>query len=320
MSWETVLLDEEDSHKNRLRLPERIDDLLKHQRKHWRQFGEGETALGTMRSKQFVRAGARIVVQSNPGRRASVHAKVNPDSVSRRPCFLCAENIPPDERGLGYDDLILLPNPHPILPRHLTVPARDHLPQKLVGRVETFVDLAAAIGSDMLVLYNGARCGASAPDHFHFQACSAVGVPLLEEVTEKTVTDEITPITSFSRRALVFKSSDARRTVALINTSLETLSSFENDGEEPLFNMISVYRSGFFMVYLFPRAKHRPDCYFATGDSRISVSPGSLEMAGIVVVADPEHYERVDELTVLAIFDEVTVEEHRINELAAAVT
>jgi hypothetical protein len=317
MSWETVLLDEKDSSPKHLR--GRIDDLLEHQRKHWNQFREGETSLGAMRTKQFTRTGARVIVQSNPGRSTSVHAKVDPASVSQRPCFLCPENIPPEEKGIAFGDLVILPNPHPILPRHLTAPTRDHLPQKLEGRVETFVNLTAAIGPDMLVLYNGARCGASAPDHFHFQACSTVGVPLLEELTETTVTDEITPVTSFGRRILVFKSSGVRRTVALIETSLEALDSFGNDDEEPLFNMISVHRSEFFMVYFFPRAKHRPDCYFADDGSRLSISPGSLEMAGIVVVADPDHYERVDAATTLTIFEEVTLEQERFNALAAVV-
>jgi hypothetical protein len=315
MSWETILLDEENSSPKRL--SGRIDGLLKHQKKHWNQFREGEISLGTMRTKQFTRAGARVIVQSNPGRSTSVHAKVDPTSVSQRPCFLCPENIPPEEKGIAFGDLVLLPNPYPILPRHVTAPTRDHVPQKLEGRVETFIDLAAAVGPDMLVLYNGARCGASAPDHFHFQACSAIGVPLLEEVSVATLADEISPITSFGRRVVVFKSSNAGRTGALIKTSVEALKSFGSDDEEPLFNMISVHRGGFFIVYFFPRAKHRPECYFAAGDSRLSISPGSLEMAGIVVVADPAHYERVDASTTLGIFEEVSFEKERFAELVA---
>jgi hypothetical protein len=311
MSWEGILLDAPLSPD----LPRQIDALLENQRAAWRTFREGEGALAEMKSKVLSEGSARIIVQANPGRRTSIHARVDPVSVSRRPCFLCPENLPPEERGIGRGELVLLPNPHPILPRHLSIPTREHRSQELSGQVDTLLGLARDLGPDMLVLYNGARCGASAPDHFHFQAASSIGVPLFEEVEGIGKKDDVLPHTSFGRRMLVFQSRDADRIQNLIRKTLEVLSSFGSGGDEPLINIIILYRGDRYKAFVFPRAKHRPTCYFAEGDDRISVSPGSLEMAGIMVVADADHFDRVDETTAQAILEEVSLEEKRFQML-----
>jgi ATP adenylyltransferase/5',5'''-P-1,P-4-tetraphosphate phosphorylase II len=240
--------------------------------------------------------------------------------VSQRACFLCAENIPAEERGIRFGDLVILPNPHPILPRHLTIPVREHHPQRLVGRVENLLDLAKAVGPDMLVLYNGARCGASAPDHFHFQACSALGVPLLEETTEIVQKDALLHLSGFGRRILICCDRRADKTRYYIDRILEVLSSFQGDDHEPLINIIVVYRNERYCVFVFPRAKHRPECYFAEGNSRISVSPAALELAGVIVVAEEEHFDRVDEETAFSIYQEVSLEEDRFAKLVETVT
>jgi hypothetical protein len=316
MSWEQILLEQVQTPGD---LPRQIDTLLENQRATWKTFRDGEQALAGIKTKILSRGDARIIVQANPGRRTSIHAKVDPISVSRRPCFLCAENIPREERGIGRGELIVLPNPHPILPRHLTIPTREHYPQKLGGRVETLLELARDIGPDMLVLYNGARCGASAPDHFHFQAASALGVPLTEEVLGIGKRDDVTPHTSFGRRMLVIQSRDASKVREFIQRTLEVLSSFGSDAEEPLINMIALFHGDRYAAFLFPRAKHRPACYFAEGDARISVSPAALEMAGILVVADADHFDRVDEATAQSVFEEVSLGENQFRALLESV-
>ncbi len=317
MSWDDILLD---SAGPGHRLPGEIDALLENQRATWKAFREGEAALTKMRSKSLAWDNARIILQANPGRHESIHAKVDPLSVSKRPCFLCIEAIDPDERGIGFGDLVLLPNPHPILSRHLTVPAREHNPQRLEGRVESFLDLARSVGPDMLVLYNGARCGASAPDHFHFQACSSFGVPLLEETSSIIGRDDVVPMTSFGRRMLVYHDGEAVKVCELIHRVLEVLSRVGGSDDEALINLIAVYRDERYGVFVFPRAKHRPECYFADGDSRISVSPAALEMAGIMVVADGDHFDRVDERRALSIYEEVTLERELFIKLAESVS
>jgi hypothetical protein len=314
MTWEQILLDNVPTTDS---LSRQIDRLLENQRVTWPAFRDGEQALAEMRSKFLTQGAARIIVQANPGRRKSIHAKVDPASVSERPCFLCVENIPREERGIGRGELAIFPNPHPILPRHLTILTREHRPQRLGGRIATLLELAKDIGPDMLVLYNGARCGASAPDHFHFQAASSLGVPLLEYVKRN---DGIEAFTSFGRRMLVVWSRDPDSVRDMIRRTLQVLSSFGTDAEEPMINMIALSEGDRYGAFIFPRAKHRPACYFAEGDERITVSPAALEMAGILVVADAEHFDRIDEAMAQSIFDEVSLKEERFRTLLEHVT
>ena len=180
MNWTDKIFDTAQSE---IELPGMIELLLENQRKNWPLLRTGEEWLGQTLSKILYQNRSHIIVQANPGRRKSTQAKVDPASISERPCFLCVENLPKEERGIAFGPFVLLPNPYPILPRHLTIPIREHQPQKIYGQIENMLKLTHALGSEMLVYYNGARGGASAPDHFHFQACSAHGVPLLAELT-----------------------------------------------------------------------------------------------------------------------------------------
>jgi hypothetical protein len=259
---------------------------------------------------------AQIVVQANPGRRKSTHAKVDPESISQRPCFLCPENIPPEEKGIAFGDLVILPNPYPVLRRHFTVPSREHVPQRLEGRVADMLGLARALGPDMLVFYNGPGCGASAPDHFHFQACSNSGIPLLTHLPGGGEDGRLA-LTSFGRRLLVCSDQGAGNTVDFVSRVLERL---PPEDPEPLINVLAVYRQGRYLTVLWPRSKHRPDCYFKEGEARIAVSPAALEMAGILVVADPEHFDRVDQQTAVSIYREVSLDAGEFDDLAKAVT
>ncbi len=316
-SWEHILIDR--AHPGKELLPQ-TGALLQHQRVVWQAFREGEESLSRVKSKVFSQDNIHIVVQANPGRRISTTAKVDPLSISRRPCFLCVENLPVEERGIGFDEFIILPNPYPILRHHLTIPIREHRPQRLERRIGSMLKLARAFGPDILVYYNGARCGASAPDHFHFQACGSVAVPLLADLSFMGQKDETFPHTSFGRRMLVCQDQNAEKVREFIHHTLEVLSTDTSKENEPLINIISLFRKGRYLTILFPRAKHRPACYFADGDSRISVSPAALEMAGILVVSDTSHFERVHEGTALSIYEEVSLDEARFTRLVEELT
>jgi hypothetical protein len=311
MSWEQVILDTVQPGTD---LSGRIDALLLHQRENWRLFREGEAALSGMQTRVISEGRAQVVVQANPGRRKSAHAQVDPESISRRPCFLCADNIPSDERGIAFGDLVILPNPYPVLRRHFTIPSREHNPQRLEGRVPAMFELARALGPGMLVFYNGPRCGASAPDHFHFQACSTAGVPLLAHLPplERKVA-----YTTFGRGLLVYSDRDAESAVEHVRHVLYKLPA---DDGEPLINVLAVFQDDRYLTILWPRSKHRPDCYFKEGDERIAISPASMEMAGILVVAEPDHFDRVDRETVVSIYKEVSLEAKEFKKLAEAVT
>src|SRR6476620_468632 len=159
MSWERILqIDKPDTP-----LRKRIDELFAQQRATWPMLRDGEVALDQLEKKTLVDAGNSIIVQVNPARRRSTLANTDVKAIAARACFLCPENMPPEERGVSFEDLVLLPNPFPILPLHCTIANREHQPQQIRGRVATFLHLAHDLGPDMVALYNGPRCGASAP-------------------------------------------------------------------------------------------------------------------------------------------------------------
>src|SRR5262249_36313577 len=156
----------------------------------------------------------------------------------------------------------------------------------------------------MAAFYNGPRCGASAPDHFHFQACSAAEIPVLQEkpVTSKGHVPESR--VSFSRSMLIFASSNAADVQADIDLSPGALRELWNSDEEPMVNLLTHVRDGRFTAVLFPRGAHRPRRYFAEGAERLAISPAALEMAGILVVAEAEQMDQVDANLACEIYEE----------------
>jgi hypothetical protein len=299
---------------------EEVHALFKQQRATWPKFRDGEATLDAIRTKSFSLENHRIVVQANPGRVISSGAKVDPASVAKRPCFLCPDTLPPLERGISFGDYIILPNPYPILKYHLTIPHRNHLPQRIEGRVEDLCALTKAISPEMFVIYNGPRCGASAPDHMHFQACGNENIPLFEQLPIAGDKDQVVPISIWGRNMLVCSFREAGQAEKSIRSIIIALKEILGEKDEPMMNMVSLYRNDRYIITIFPRAKHRSACYFAGPSRRILISPAAMEMAGIIVVANLEHFDRVDETVVRSIYQEVTLGTDLFSRLVEAVT
>lgn len=303
MSWARILQNDPGSGEP---LRERIDALFDEQRRTWPALREGEAALAHLLKKTLVSQGQSIIVQMNPARRRSTLAQSDAKAVAARACFLCPENMPAEERGVAFEDLVLLPNPYPVLPLHCTIASREHRPQQIAGRVATFLSLARAIGPDLAALYNGPRCGASAPDHFHFQCARCDQVPILGQLPA-TGGRSVVAHASFGRKMFIFNGSDSAQVGADMERTVGALGQGEAAAEETLLNLLAHFDGGRYAVVLFPRAAHRPACYFATGSDRITVSPAILEMCGILVVTEPEDFDRIDADTVRSIYEEVSV-------------
>ena len=165
MSWQRILQNDRPGEG----LRQRIDYLFTQQRATWPALGDGEAALEQLQRKTLVSDGESVIVQVNPARRRSTLAKTDAKAVAARPCFLCPDNMPIEERGVAFEDLVVLPNPYPILPMHCTIAGREHRPQRLLGRIDSFLRLAHEIGPDLAALYNGPRCGARRPTIFIFK-------------------------------------------------------------------------------------------------------------------------------------------------------
>jgi hypothetical protein len=286
--------------------------LLVEQQRDWPLLREHVQALAQVQVQRLDCGDSHVLVQSNPARHRSTAARVDTSFVAKRPCFLCEPNLPPEERGIGFGrDLVLAPNPYPILPGHLSIPARAHSPQAIAGRTRALLELARALGTSYLLLYNGPRCGASAPDHFHFQATLRADLPIADEVGRLPAVGRMASIDSFGRRALVLRGSDAAELAVTIEDAVAALGQVVEAAGEPMFNLIAYDDGGSLVAVLFPRAAHRPACFFAPEAQRILISPGALDMAGVVVVAEAGHFERVDLAVVRRIFEEVSLDAAR---------
>jgi hypothetical protein len=302
-------------------LRQRIDLLFAQQRATWPALAQSEAALGQLPTKTLTGDGAKVIVQLNPARRHSTHANTDARAIAARACFLCPENMPPEERGVAFEDLVLLPNPYPVLPLHATIASREHRPQRLAGSIGTLLRLAREIGPELAVFYNGARCGASAPDHFHFQCGQADGVPVLKELLGGVCAVR----SSFGRRMVAIAGADVEQVRDELESTIDRLGdggwgvaepppqapSRGSDADEPLFNLVAHFHGGGYRVVVFPRVYHRPACYFAEGPERIAVSPAVLEMCGVMVVTEAADFERMDAATVRAIFEEVCLAQGR---------
>lgn len=315
MNWQQVLeIDPGPS----VPLRRRIELLFEQQRHTWSVLRDGEAALPLLQKKTLTLDGKSVVAQANPGRRRSTMAKTDAQSVAARPCFLCPQNMPVEERGVVFEDMVVLPNPLPVLPLHCTIVSMEHQPQQIDGRIDVFLRLAETIGPDLVVLYNGPRCGASAPDHFHFQAVQANDIPLLRELAELSGNSAVQPYSSFGRSMVVFQGSELCSIEIAINRSISFLAKLKLEQVEPMFNLLAFFQQRHYTAVLFPRTAHRPQCFFAEGENRLAISPAILEMCGILVTSEPSDFSRVTTETAYGIYQEVSVAMSVVSKIASA--
>lgn len=307
--------------------------LVAHQKQHWPVLRAGYERLKLAETRRIAVAETNVVIQHNPARFVSTAASVDAAAVEARGCFLCPDRLPEEEKGLPYaDELVVLCNPFPILENHLTIVARDHGAQAVEGSVEWLLRLAHDLGPDWFVLYNGPQCGASAPDHLHFQACSRNGLPIFDDLKANEAPSEsgcdicehtrdnleLFTIEGCGRSTVVFRSNTADYISQLAYAALMLLPS--SSGEEPLVNLIGTWGAGQWTLLMFPRARHRPEAYYAEGDDRMLVSPGSIDMAGVVVTPRRRDFERLDSRTMEGIYDEVSLDDGLVNEVLEQVS
>ncbi len=261
----------------------------------------------------------KIAVQYNPARIRSTGAKVDKASIANRSCFLCQDNQPKEQMHFNhYGKYQFCINPYPILHRHFTIPLMAHKPQVLGDRLYDLFDLILFV-SNHVFFYNGAQCGASAPDHFHFQMGAMDELPLQRDYDTlvkdaQEIDDDIKLIRTFAYPLFACGKIDS---VKKVINALPTV-----DGEpEPRFNLIAwhkentVTRTDDFVFLIIPRKKLRPDCYFAEGDNNFCISPGSVDMSGLIITPREEDFRRLDGQKALSILREVTLSEEEINKV-----
>jgi hypothetical protein len=298
-------------------LAEIVSRLIEQQRETWPLLRDGYAAFEqaqTRRMEVAGSAGSYVLVQYNPGRIRSTAAAVDRTSVESRACFLCPANLPPEEKGIAYGpDLVIACNPFPVLDRHLSVMDREHVPQRIEGRIESLLALSHDLGPDYFALYNGPQCGASAPDHFHLQACAHAGFPIEEDFRRFnesiSLLEEvrITLLDNCGRTVVVFRAAHPAEMVGCVSQVISGLRRETGGSDEPMVNIVAAFESGEWTLFLFPRSHHRPLSFFAEGDEKLVVSPGAIDMAGVVVTPRQEDFVRLTPVQIAKIFSEVSL-------------
>ena len=305
------------------------DEFTDTQFKKWELCRKNHEALKDIKTKCLNINGNEIKVQFNPARAVSTLAKLDKSSINARPCFLCTKNKPEEQDSISIDagmKFSIRINPYPILPGHLTISSEEHIPQTLADKAEMQLPMKILqkiedyFGQGYAIFYNGAKCGASAPDHFHFQAARKKDIPFIaqwNEIFKSAIEDDIAGIQSgdvckaysvngFACPIKVFTSLSGNIDTALFFNYLDSLPVHEGE-PEPRYNMFA-WRDdeGRFICAYFPREAHRPSCYFAEGKEQILVSPGALDMAGLIVTPREEDFRKINEADITRIYKEVS--------------
>ena len=268
----------------------------------------------------------QLKLQWNPARIVSTGATIDKKTLGERPCFLCDKNRPKEQMSKQIDEKFhLLVNPFPILPVHFTIPARKHQPQliyKNYGEMHRFISLH----SDLMVFYNGPKCGASAPDHLHFQAGTNGILPLqtnwqrlsrnLTDIISLNDEEKISVVRDFIVPAFVIISKSAESDEALFRRLYKAMPQ-RGDETEPMMNIISWRKGEEFISVVIPREKHRPEAYFAEGDAQFVVSPGALDMSGLIITPREEDFRKLTEEKALSLLQECGVSEEKMNAIIA---
>lgn len=303
-------------------LSAKAEALLNQQKEVWELVKNNFAALNNVETKSFHFDNYKISTQYNPSRIISSSAKVDKKSIENRKCFLCKENLPEVQKGILYKGkYVLLVNPYPIFQQHLTIPNLEHVPQKIEDCFSDLLDLSKDLEEKFFVFYNGPKCGASAPDHLHFQAGLRNSTPLEKyypnfiengEKLLQTEKLEVTVITSEIFNLICIQSDDKNQIEIAFERVFKKLKKMDTSAEEPLLNIISLYENNMWNLFIIPRKKHRPDQFFAEDDSKLLISPASVDMMGLLITPRENDFNILTKDDITDIYNQVLLSKEEL--------
>ncbi len=315
--------------KNKLKVPEQADFIeafFNWQISKWQFARDNYTALKSIKIKRFDFPDTSVIVQYNPHRIGSTMALSDDKSIANRKCFLCDENLHTKQVGIKLtQNYTLLVNPFPIISLHFTVKFNSHLPQKIS---ENFIEIlhgAKTLGENYFLLYNGPEAGASVPEHRHFQGGAKNQFPIISDIiyaientpkTNSTLT--LTHVLDFKHAKLFSVQDEIRNYFVITGASayeieklffnlFDILTSLFPTAKETKLNLISTVEKGKHYLVLFPRAKHRPSCFFTKSENQLLVSPSTLDFGGVIVLPREEDFNKITKEKIKEIFTEVGI-------------
>jgi len=307
------------------------DYLFNSQLNSWELMHKNYDALKNVQTKSFWFDGFKLKVQFNPERIKSTSAAVDEDSVNSRKCFLCVENLPEEQKGIIItDNFILLCNPYPIFSQHFTVCSLKHQPQLISNAFGEFLELTKLLSPKYCLVYNGPACGASAPDHLHFQAGTKNFIPIENDIQQlkndfgQLIQEDEIITTSFIddglRKLILIESAEQEEIEKSFRTIYKAYERLSEEKYEPMMNLVCSYNDEFgWSVIIFLRNKHRPECFYKNDPDRILISPAAIDLGGVVVTPRAEDFVKIDQLLLQQIFKEVSLDKKTFSSLAKEV-
>jgi ATP adenylyltransferase/5',5'''-P-1,P-4-tetraphosphate phosphorylase II len=311
-------------------LLDQVRALLLQQNDSWMLVRTGYQALESIKTKTFLFDTFVVKIQHNSGRLASTSANIDPKAISERPCFLCLQNLPPEQKGIPYkESYLILVNPFPIFNEHFTVVCTEHRAQRIAGVFGTLLDLAGDFGTRYVVLYNGPRAGASAPDHHHFQLGDRSFVPLdfdyaaakgrWGRVLCASPSLKAFAVNGYLRPFVSLESNHREHLVSAFDRIYQRWLFWSKADDEPMMNILVFLDPAGWRVILIPRSKHRSSHYFREEGRKILVSPGAVDLGGTCMVPRREDFDQITRDDIAEIFGEVCLGQKEFREFTGLV-
>lgn len=272
-----------------------INQFIESQLAAWPLANGNYQALKGVETKTITMPGGfEMKVQYNPARIVSTGAKMDAATLKKRPCFLCEKNRPAEQEGIEWGDYTILVNPFPIFPHHLTIPLKQHAPQTIMGRAADMAKLAQEL-PDYVIFYNGQKCGASAPDHMHFQAGNRDFLPLLSQIGE---VEYVVPGIGYPKNPnvrpgmIVIDGNGPEHAQDLFERVINLLPMDDAVGE-PMINVLCAADDEGVRMLVIPRKRHRPD-FYGDGPDQMILSPASVDLGGVMITPLREDFDKLD--------------------------
>jgi ATP adenylyltransferase/5',5'''-P-1,P-4-tetraphosphate phosphorylase II len=304
-------------------ISDKINDLFHSQLRAWELAEKNYSQLDKVLTRSVGFKGFEVIIQFNPQRIKSSIAKVDAKSIGDRPCFLCVVNRPSEQTGIAFGrNLTVLINPYPIFLRHLTITSENHTDQRIINSFGDMLALAKAL-PDYVIFYNGPQCGASAPDHLHFQAGNRRFMPIENDFSGGSLTElisvfngtEIWKWKNYLRTLLTLKGNNPVAISNCFATIFDNFSGIQPDKPEPMLNILAYYDTENWIIHIFPRKVHRPSQFFAEGSNKILLSPAAVDLGGVLITPREEDFIKISSTDVADIFRQICLDEDDLTRL-----
>lgn len=296
--------------------------LFNSQINEWELMRENYAALNDVKEKSFWFDECKFIVQFNPERIKSTSADVSEEGINSRRCFLCVENLPVEQKGILLNDsYLLLCNPYPIFPQHFTVSLLKHKSQGIKKNIKGLLEITKQLSKKYTLIYNGPGCGASAPDHLHFQAGTKLLMPIENDIFQlkndfgNILLDDgqntVSSLNDGLRTIIFVEALDLDSAVRLFESFYRCYSKYSNALNEPMMNLLCKYEKEFgFNIIVFLRSKHRPKSYYNEDPRKLMVSPAAIDLGGIIISPHEKDFEKLNKELIQEIFSEVSLDSY----------